>query len=152
MKRGKVPDGLTDEQAAAYRSARTGAGREAAVRGKSLMARLPAWEGRYPRRPALVPVRGVQPGRCCRCGGPGRVSQFKDYAEHSGNSLPRIPRAMDWCGKGTCKEGSAPLPAMPGPVAVWWAWEGAQWLVEEAEVADLPTEAPANEAEADEAA
>ena len=78
---------------------------EAAKRGKSLLARLPDWEGQFPRRPAHVPVRGIQPGFCCRCGSLGRVEPFKTMDGE-------IPRAMDWCGEGRClREAEAARPA-----------------------------------------
>ena len=112
----------------AVENARSGAGLEALKRGKSLLARLPAWEGRFPRVPAEMPVRGIQPGRCCQCGKPGRKVEFRNLAL-AANEDAKVPRVMDWCGKGKCKEGTA-LPAMPGPVAVRWAWEGAWWLAD----------------------
>ena len=114
------------------RQARTAAGREAAKRGKSLLARLPSWEGQLARQAAGGPGRGIgiQPGFCCRCGGPGRLASFKSVED--GQS---IPRAMDWCGKGECKQVAAGLPDRGG-----------------AGVVNLPAEEPANAAGAREAA
>ena len=90
-------------------------GREVLQRGKSLLSPWPAWQGEFPRRPEEVPVRGIQPGRCCRCGGQGRIVLFK---EPDGECR----RAMDWCGAGRCdREQEAPVvepaPALPDPVA-----------------------------------
>lgn len=88
---------------------------EAAKRGKSLIARLPVWEGRFPRRPEHVPVRGIQPGFCCRCGRPSRTVNFEQHGEDPRDPYRVMQRAMDWCGKGRCDQEADEDPAVRGP-------------------------------------
>lgn len=95
-------------------AARTARGREALQRGKTLSAPWPDWQGAFPRRAADVSTRGIQPGRCCRCGRPGRTALFDQVNEDLRDQYKVMPWAMDWCGKGRCDhESEAQGPAVP---------------------------------------